>query len=99
MLEYASPVWQIADAKLLDEVQRKALSLCLDSYGSSGREALEVELGVTPLSIRQQNYLSEKVQRSLVSLTKSSSRKVGKTGNRTLTMKSSYHPLVTFSCN
>ena len=54
VLEYASPVWQIADAMLLDEVQRKALSLCLDSYGSSGREALEVELGVTPLSIRRQ---------------------------------------------
>ena len=41
--------WQIADAKMLDEVQRKALSLCLDSYATSGRVALEVELGVKPL--------------------------------------------------
>ena len=54
ILEYACPVWQIAEAKLLEEVQRKALSLCLDTYATSGREALEVELGVKPLSIRRQ---------------------------------------------
>ena len=54
ILEYACPVWQIADAKMLDEAQRKALSLCLDSYATSGREALEVELGVNPLHIRRQ---------------------------------------------
>ncbi|MEW8544970.1 MAG: reverse transcriptase domain-containing protein [Candidatus Thiodiazotropha sp.] len=54
ILEYACPVWQIADAKRLDEIQRKALSLCLDSCANSGREALEVELGVKPLQIRRQ---------------------------------------------
>ena len=54
ILEYACPVWQIADAKMLEEVQRKALSLCLDCYATSGREAMEVELGVKPLSIRRQ---------------------------------------------
>ena len=48
------PVWQIADAKMLEEVQRKALSLCLDCYATSEREAMEVELGVKPLSIRRQ---------------------------------------------
>ena len=54
ILEYACPVWQNADAKLLEEVQRKALCLCLDSYATSRREALEVELGIKPLSIRRQ---------------------------------------------
>ena len=54
ILEYACPVWQIADTKRLDEIQRKALSLCLDSCTNSGREALEVELGVKPLQIRRQ---------------------------------------------
>ena len=39
---------------MLEEVQRKALCLCLDSYATSGREALEVELGIKPLSIRRQ---------------------------------------------
>ena len=38
----------------MEEVQRKAPSLCLDTYATSGREALEVELGVKPLSIRRQ---------------------------------------------
>ena len=54
ILEYACAVWQIADAKPLDEVQRKSLCLCLDAYGTSGREALEVELGIKPLHIRRQ---------------------------------------------
>ena len=54
ILEYACPVWQIADTKRLDEIQRKALSLCLDSCTNSGREALEDELGVKPLQIRRQ---------------------------------------------
>ena len=54
ILEYACPVWQIADTKRLDDIQRKALSLCLDSCATSGREALEVELAVKPLQIRRQ---------------------------------------------
>lgn len=54
ILEYACPVWQIADCKILDGIQRKALSLCLDSCANSGREALEVELGIKPLQIRRQ---------------------------------------------
>ena len=54
ILEYACPVWQNADAKLLEEVQRKALCLCLDLFATSGREALEVELGIKPSSIRRQ---------------------------------------------
>ena len=54
ILEYACVVWQIADAKPLDEVQRKSLCLCLDAYATSGREALEVELGIKPLHIRRQ---------------------------------------------
>ena len=54
IFEYACPVWQIADTKRLEEMQRKALSLCRDAYASSGREALEVELGVKPLQIRRQ---------------------------------------------
>ena len=39
---------------MLDEVQRKATFLCLDSYATSGREALEIELGMKPLHIRRQ---------------------------------------------
>ena len=54
ILEYACAVWQIADAKPLDEVQRKSLCLCLDAFGISGREALEFELGIKPLHIRRQ---------------------------------------------
>ena len=54
ILEYACAVWQITDAKPLDEVQRKSLCLCLETYATSGREALEVELGIKPLHIRRQ---------------------------------------------
>ena len=54
ILEYACAVWQIADAKPLDEVHRKSLFLCLDAYATSGREALEAELGIKPLHIRRQ---------------------------------------------
>ena len=53
VLEYACPVWQCADASKLEEVQRKGLALCLGAIGTSGREALEVELNVRPLEVRR----------------------------------------------
>ena len=50
---YQSLVWQCADASKLEEVQRKGLALCLGAIGTSGREALEVELNVRPLEVRR----------------------------------------------
>ena len=52
VLEYACPVWQCADATKLEDIQRKGLALCLGAIGTSGREALEVELNVKPLEVR-----------------------------------------------
>ena len=49
ILKCACPVWQIADTKRVPDIQRKALSLCLDSCATWGREALEVELAIKPL--------------------------------------------------
>ena len=53
ILEYASPVWQCADSAKLEEIQRKGLALCLGAIGTSGREALEVELNMQPLEVRR----------------------------------------------
>ena len=46
-------MWQCADASRLEEVQRKGLASCLGAIGTSGREALEVELNVNPLEVRR----------------------------------------------
>ena len=53
VLEYACPVWQCADASKLEDIQRKSLAMCFGAIGTSGREALEVELNVTPLEVRR----------------------------------------------
>lgn len=55
IMEYGCIVWQIADpkyTKLLDNVQKKALCLCLNMPITSGREALEVIAGVIPIDLR-----------------------------------------------
>ena len=53
IIEYACPVWQCADASKLEDIQRKGLAMCLGAIGTSGREALEVELNITPLEVRR----------------------------------------------
>ena len=93
ILEYACPVWQIADAKMLEEVQRKALSLCLDCYATSGREAMEVELGASD----GKSWQSEKELRLSANLNKSLLRRVGFIGKKTLIVRSFYLPSVKFN--
>ena len=59
VLEYAAcPVWQGArDTQKLESIQRKGLALSMGVPLTSGREAMEVELGVKPLEIRRLEIL------------------------------------------
>ena len=64
-LEYAASVWQIADCGRLDKIQRKGLALSLGCMSAVSlpstfappdhpREALDVQAGVLPLSLRRE---------------------------------------------
>ena len=53
-LEYAASVWQIADCGRLDKIQRKGLALSLGCMSMASCEALEVQAGVLPLSLRRE---------------------------------------------
>ncbi|XP_045214175.1 uncharacterized protein LOC123564567 [Mercenaria mercenaria] len=50
-LEYAAPVWQIANCQPL---QRKGLAVCLGLPTTSGKDAAEVLSGVLPLDFRRE---------------------------------------------
>ena len=69
----------VLSGKPLDEVQRKSLCLYLDAYETSGREALEVELGIIPLHIRRQELSIREV-----------AKMIRKTGKMKLRVRSSY---------
>ncbi len=53
-LEYAAPVWQIANCETLEKVQRKGLAMCLGVAGTAGGASVEVETGVLPLDLRRE---------------------------------------------
>lgn len=53
-IEYAASVWQNGNCESLESVQRKGLAICLGLPGTSGIEAMEVEAGVIPLSLRRE---------------------------------------------
>ena len=53
-LEYAAAVWQTGNCESLEKVQRQGLALCLGLPKTSGVEALEVEAGILPLSLRRE---------------------------------------------
>ena len=54
-MEYGCSVWQTVtrpDLRKLENVQKKALALCLDLPVTASREAMEVAAGVVPLDLR-----------------------------------------------
>ena len=53
-LEYAAAVRQTRNCEALKKVQRQGLALCLGLPKTSGVEALEVEAGILPLSLRRE---------------------------------------------
>ena len=59
-MEYGSTVWQIGNCEQLDKIQRKCLSLCLETPATSGLEALEVESGIMPLDLRREELAVRK---------------------------------------
>ena len=55
IIEYGCLVWQTVarpDLRKLENIQRKALAICLDLPWTSSREAMEVAAGVVPLDLR-----------------------------------------------
>ena len=55
IMEYGCSVWQTVtrpDLRKLENVQKKALALCLDLPVTASREAMEVAAGVVPLDLR-----------------------------------------------
>ena len=55
VMEYGCSIWQTVarpDLRKLENIQRKALALCLDLPGTASREAMEVAAGVVPLDLR-----------------------------------------------
>ena len=55
VIEYGCSVWQTVarpDLRKLENIQRKALALCLDLPGTASREAMEVAAGLVPLDLR-----------------------------------------------
>ena len=55
IIEYGCLVWQTVarpDLKKLENIQRKALAICLDLPWTSSREAMEVAAGVVLLDLR-----------------------------------------------
>ena len=55
VLEYGCLAWQTAtsqDLKPLENIQKKALALCLKAPITSSREALEVASGIPPIDLR-----------------------------------------------
>ena len=65
-LEYAASVWQIGDCGVLEKVQRKGLVMCLGVPGTAGIEALEVEAGVKPLSVRREELAIRQAARIMM---------------------------------
>ena len=53
-LEYAASVWQIANCGRLDKIQRKRLALSLGCMSMASCEALEVQAGLLPFSLRRE---------------------------------------------
>ena len=54
-MEYGCSIWQKVarpDLSKLENIQRRALALCLDLPGTVSREAMEVAAGVVPLDLR-----------------------------------------------
>ena len=58
-LEYAAAVWQTRSCESLEKVQRQGLALCLGLPKTSGVEALEVEAGILPMSLRRELAIRE----------------------------------------
>ncbi|XP_053381875.1 uncharacterized protein LOC128549318 [Mercenaria mercenaria] len=65
-LEYAAHVWQIADCKPLDSIQRKILAACLGIPACGGIEALEVESNTLPLDLRREELSIRELARLLM---------------------------------
>jgi hypothetical protein len=53
-LEYAVPIWQIANCQPLDKIQRKGLAYCLGLHNTASKDAVEVLAGVLPLDLRRE---------------------------------------------
>ena len=51
-LEYAAPVWQIANCQPLEKIQRKGLAICLGLPGTAGGDSVDVLSGVLPIDLR-----------------------------------------------
>lgn len=65
-IEYAAAVWQNGKCDPLDRVQRKGLSVCLGLPGTAGIEAMEVEAGIVPLTLRREELAIRETTRILM---------------------------------